>query len=256
MSTIERARGSLSVAERARRSDEEQGYTWINVGPTERLLSVLTGSTLAALGLRRGTLGGLAMSLAGGALVYRGVTGHCDMYDALNLDSAHTEHAITHMHKGILVRESYTINRSPEECYQFWRKLENLPRFMTHLRSVRELDERRSRWEARAPMGRTVAWDAEIITDRPNELIAWKSVGDSDIDHAGSVAFRPAPGNRGTEVTVELNYEPPAGQLGRAISWMFGEEPEIQVREDLRHFKQFMETGEIPTTEGQPSCRA
>jgi len=126
---------------------------------------------------------------------------------------------------------------------------------MRHLQSVQILGENRSRWTARGPLGKNVSWDAEVINDKPNELIAWRSVEGSDIHNAGSVRFRPGPNGRGTEVTVELNYEPPAGMVGATIARLFGESPEVQVREDLRRFKQLMEAGEIPTVEGQTSGR-
>jgi uncharacterized membrane protein len=250
--------GARWVIDRARESDEEEGYTRINVAPSERVLSGVAGAALTAIGLRRGTLGGLAMSVFGGALLYRAATGYCGAYDMLGLDSAHEGHALFgghDVHKGVKVQQTFTVNKSPGECYAFWRRFEFLPRFMAHLESVEVLDEKRSRWTARAPMGKTVSWEAEILEDRPSELISWKSVGDSEIDNAGSVRFKPAPGDRGTEVTVNLQYEPPAGRLGASIAWLFGEEPSIQVREDLRRFKQLMETGEIPTTAGQPSFR-
>ena len=244
------------VPDQARRSDQAQGYTRINVGPTERILSGVAGTAMLALGLQRRTYAGLALAVAGSAFAIRSLTGYSALYDALELDSAHDGHSVSRgVHDGVRVRKSFTVNRPPEECFQFWRRLENLPRFMTHLKSVQEFDARRSHWEAKSPTGGTVGWDAEILNERPNELIAWKSVGDSDVENAGSVRFRPAPGDRGTEITVELSYEPPAGRLGSAIAWLLGENPEFQVREDLRHFKQVLEAGEIPTTEGQPSCR-
>jgi uncharacterized membrane protein len=224
----------------------------------DRLCGV-AGAAMIAGGLRRGTLGGLATAVAGGFFAYRAVTGYCGMYSVLGLDSAHEGHALFgghRVHKGVWVKKTFTVNRSPEECYRFWHDFENLPRFMTHLKSVTPLGGRRSRWEARAPLGGTVAWEAEVIEDRPPELISWKSAGAADdVDTAGSVRFRPAPGSRGTEVTVTLQYEPPAGRLGAAVAWLTGEEPSVQVREDLRHFKELMEAGEVPTVEGQPSCR-
>ena len=247
-----------AVVEEARRSDEAGGYAGVNVAPSERIVSLAGGLAATALGLKQQTLGGLALAVAGGYLAYRGLSGYCPAYDALGLDSAHEGHALTGGHdvrRGVRVRKSFTVNRSPGDCYGFWRKLDNLPTFMTHLKSVEVRDETHSRWEAKAPLGRTVAWDAEIFEDKPDELIAWKSVGDADIDNAGSVRFRPAPGGRGTEVTVTLQYMPPAGRVGAALAWLLGEEPDAQVREDLRHFKQVMEAGEIPTTAGQPACR-
>jgi uncharacterized membrane protein len=142
------------------------------------------------------------------------------------------------------VKKAITVNRSPEELYRFWRDFQNLPRFMDHLDSV-EVTDGRSHWRAKAPAGRTVEWDAEIVEDRPNELIAWRSVDGADVPNSGVVRFKPAPGDRGTEVHVELTYEPPGGALGATIAKLFGEEPEQQVASDLRHFKQVMEAGEV-----------
>ena len=148
--------------------------------------------------------------------------------------------------KGIIrTKRSLTINKSPEECYAFWRNFENLPQFMRHLESVTVIDERRSHWKAKAPAGATVEWDAETVEDRPNEFIGWRSTEDADVHNAGSVRFERAPGGRGTEVRVELEYKPPLGKLGSKVAMLFREEPGQQVMDDLRHFKQVMETGEI-----------
>lgn len=147
--------------------------------------------------------------------------------------------------QGVRVRKAITINRPPEEVYTFWRHLENLPRFMVHLESVRELDQRLSYWRMRAPLGTTVEWTAQILEDRPNELISWRSVEDSQIPNAGIVRFSPAPGGRGTEVQLEVSYDPPAGTLGATIAKLLGQEPSQQVDGDLRRFKQVVETGEV-----------
>jgi uncharacterized membrane protein len=146
---------------------------------------------------------------------------------------------------GIEVTESITIKRPRHEVYGFWHNFENLPRFMAHLESVQVLDDRRSHWKAKAPAGTTVEWDAETIEDRPNELIAWRSLPEADVPNSGLVRFKDAPGNRGTEVQVELRYQPPGGKLGSLLAKLFGEEPQQQVKGDLRRFKQVMETGEI-----------
>jgi len=148
------------------------------------------------------------------------------------------------------VNKSIVINSSPEELYQFWRDFENLPRFMHHLESVRVEGEGRSHWVATAPAGTTVEWDAEITEDRPNELIAWRSLEGADVYNRGSVRFERAPGGRGTIVHVEIDYNPPGGKLGAAVAKLFGEEPELQVGSDLRRFKQVIETGEVVLSEG------
>lgn len=148
------------------------------------------------------------------------------------------------------MRKSLIIDRTPEELYQFWRNFENLPNFMRHLESVRVTGEGRSHWVAKAPAGSSVEWDAEITEDRPNELIAWRSLEGADVDNSGSVHFVRAPGNRGTIVRVEINYNPPGGAIGAAIAKLFGEEPGQQAQESLRNLKQVMETGELVLSEG------
>jgi uncharacterized membrane protein len=148
------------------------------------------------------------------------------------------------------VMKSITINRPVEEVYAFWHNFENLPRFMSHLESVQVTGDRRSHWKAKAPAGTTVEWDAEITEDSPNERIAWRSLEGADIYNTGSVSFRPAPGNRGTEVHVQIEYNPPAGKLGKAVAKLLGEEPNIQVADDLRAFKQVIETGEVVMADG------
>lgn len=143
------------------------------------------------------------------------------------------------------VKQAITVNRPPQDLYQFWHDFANLPRFMEHLESVQVTGERRSHWTAKAPAGQTVEWDAEIVDDRPGELIAWRSLDGASVENSGAVRFTPAPGDRGTEVRVELQYSLPGGALGAAVAKLFGEEPAQQVADDLRHFKQVMETGEI-----------
>ena len=147
--------------------------------------------------------------------------------------------------QGIQVHKAITIGRAPEEVYRFWRNLENLPRFMAHLEAVRELDGRRSYWKVRAPLGTTVEWTAEIVEDRPDELISWRSVEGSQVPNSGTVRFTRAPGDRGTEVHLDLRYDPPAGAVGATIAKLFGREPSQQVDGDLRRFKQVLETGEV-----------
>jgi uncharacterized membrane protein len=147
--------------------------------------------------------------------------------------------------KGIQVVAAITVNRPINEVYGFWHNFENLPRFMAHLESVEVLEGGRTRWKVTAPAGTTVEWEAETTEDRPNELISWRALPDSSVPNSGQVRFKDAPGNRGTEVTVELRYQPPGGKLGSFIAKLFGEEPAQQVKGDLRRFKQVMEVGEV-----------
>ena len=155
----------------------------------------------------------------------------------------------------VTVRKSIQINRPAQEIYRFWRKLENLPRFMSGLESVREADGRRSHWVAIGPAGKRVEWDAEIVLEEENQRIEWRSLAGSDIDHRGAVRFAAAPGGRGSFVKVEMVYDPPGGWFG-GIAKLFGRAPEQQIHEDLHRLKELMETGEIITTRGQPSGRA
>ncbi len=143
------------------------------------------------------------------------------------------------------------INRPAADLYQYWHDFENLPRFMTHLKSVRVTGDGQSHWIANAPAGKTVEWDAEVTSDIPNEEIAWRSLPGADVFNAGSVRFESDSGGRGSRVRVDLRYSPPAGIIGATLAKLFGEEPEQQVREDLRRFKQVMETGVVATTKGQ-----
>jgi len=145
----------------------------------------------------------------------------------------------------IHTKRSITVGRPADEVYAFWRDFANLPRFMRHLERVTVLDDRRSHWVAKAPAGKSVEWDAELTEDRPNELIAWRTLEDAAVWHEGSVRFQPAPGGRGTEVRVELRYDPPLGKLGSKVAMLWREEPGQQVQDDLRHLKQVLEIGEI-----------
>jgi uncharacterized membrane protein len=229
----------------------------VNVGYAERLISGIGGGLLAGYGLSRRSVGGVALALLGGALVYRGVSGHCDAYSKLGINTATTVNPNVSVRggAGIKVDKSIIINKSPEELYNFWRDVENLPRFMNHLESVRSIGDNRSHWVAKAPAGTTVEWDAEIYNEKENELIAWRSLESADVPNAGSVHFTPVGGGRETEVKVSLKYDPPGGIVGSAVARLFGENPEQQISEDLHRFKQVMETGEITTTAGQPSGR-
>jgi uncharacterized membrane protein len=147
--------------------------------------------------------------------------------------------------KGIHVHKSVTVNRPADEVYAFWRDFENLPRFMKNLESVQVTGDRRSHWVANGPAGQTLEWDAETTEDRPSERIAWRSLEGADVSSAGVVRFVAAPGGRGTEIHVEMRYDPPGGKLGALFSTLFGENPSLQVDGDLRRFKQVMEIGEV-----------
>jgi uncharacterized membrane protein len=234
----------------------------VNVGETERWASAIGGGALAIYGITRlithGSWSGAVLALVGGSLVYRGTSGHCAMYEATGINTAGTDDVSTKSpvvsvpaDRGIKVEESIVINsRTPAELYRFWRSFENLPRFMNHLESVTMTSGNRSHWVAKAPAGTSVEWDAEVYNEKEGELIAWRSLGGADVDSAGSVHFTAAPGGSGTEVRVVLKYDPPGGAIGATVAKLFGEEPSQQIREDLRRFKQLMETGNASATGG------
>ncbi len=233
----------------------------VNVGEIERWASSIGGGALAVYGITRliqGNWLGAVLGLVGGSLIYRGTTGHCNMYQALGISTAEgptNPNISVPANRGIKVEKSVTVNRRPEELYRFWRNFENLPRFMDHLESVRVEGEGRSHWVAKAPAGTTVEWDAEVYNEKENELIAWRSLEGADVDNAGSVRFEAAPGGGSTIVRVSLKYDPPGGVIGSTFAKLFGEEPSQQIEEDLRRFKQVMETGETQSDEGQSSGR-
>lgn len=176
----------------------------------------------------------------------RGVAAIClaDLIAAIRLSRTPPE--------AIRAETTITVSRPADEVYRLWRDLEQLPRFMEHLESVEEIKAGRWRWVARAPAGKKVKWHAEIVEDRPGHLIAWRSVGRGDVTNAGWVRFAPAPGDRGTEITVEVHYVPPGGRAGAAVAKLLGENPQQQVRDDVRRFKQVIETGEVVRSEGSP----
>jgi uncharacterized membrane protein len=198
----------------------------------QRWGALIGGGALAIYGLTRRTPAGIAMAAGGGALAYLGAKA-----DAVQRES--------------VARASVLLNCSPQEAYSFWHNFENLPRFMYHLDTVSITGDRRSRWIALGPMGARVAWDAEIISDREAEAISWRSLPGSDLDVEGSVEFRSAPGNRGTLLTATMRFRPPAGSVGHAVAKLLGKNPHFLMTQDLRRLKALIETGEIPTIEGQ-----
>ena len=153
----------------------------------------------------------------------------------------------------IRVNEVVAINETPQTLYAFWSNLENLPLFMSHLKSVSKMSERLSHWVAKGPAGASIEWVSEIVDDQKGALIGWRTLPDSEIRHEGIVTFEPAPGGRGAILRVEMIYWPPAGKVGMHLARLLGEEPRVQINQDLRKLKQLIETGEVATTLGQSS---
>lgn len=234
-----------ATLETVRRTMEHTGPS-VNVGDKERLISLLAGGALGLYGLSRFSLGGLALAVAGGSLIYRGMSGHCLLYHALDVSTATPHDSATRIHAGhgVKIDERIVINRDAATLWRQWRKLDNLGRIMNHLERVEEIDGRRSRWTARGPMNIPLHWEAEIINEKENEMIAWRSTAGSPIDTAGSVHFRELPEGHGTEVRVTLKYDAHAAQWAAPLARWMGHAPEQQIREDLQRFKQQMEAGE------------
>jgi uncharacterized membrane protein len=234
----------------------------VNIGSNERWITAFAGGTLATYGLIARTPASLMMAAAGVYLVARGASGYCPTYAAAGINNVVTEDAADNQDAireklgkvGIKVSHAVSVLKPASELYAYWRDFTNLPRIMDHLESV-TIESNHSHWVAKAPLGSRVAWEAEIINDIPNEVIAWRSLPGADVDNAGAVTFKAGPEGRGTVVRVEISYAPPAGKAGATIAHLLGEEPKRQLDDDLRHFKNIMETGERPTTEGQPSGR-
>lgn len=230
----------------------------VNVGPKERWLSMVAGGVLSVYGMRRRSARGRMAALAGSALLYRGATGHCNVYQTLGINRANgaaTEKGTGRFadrgsdtrrqlggERGIHVDEAVTINRPVADVFRFWRNFENLPAFMRHLESVAMREVGVSHWVAKGPAGTRVEWDARIINEVDDKVIGWQSLEGSTVSTAGSVHFDETPG--GTRVRVRLQYHPPAGKLGAAVARLFGEEPGMQVREDLRRLKAILERRE------------
>jgi len=218
-----------------------------NISGVEKWVSVAAGAGLAAYGFTRLKRNGWLYAGLGGLLLRRGITQHCDLYEALGVNTAvrsDDTRAALGGARGVNVLESVTINRSIEELYRFWRNLENLPQFMRHLESVDKITDTISHWRAKGPAGVTVEWDGEIYNEVPNKLIAWRSLEGADVVSAGSVNFDRAAGGQATRVTVHLQYSPPLGKIGAAVARLFGADAETEIHEDLHRFKQMIETGQ------------
>lgn len=199
------------------------------------------GGVFSSLGKNTGVLG-LLGALAGGALLFRGIKGQWPFGGAT-----------TSAPKTVDLSTRQTIKKPRKELYAYWRNLENLPNFMSHLEEVKELDDKRSTWTAKIPGGMgTVEWDAEIVRERTNHLIAWRSLSDAEIENAGEVRFESAPGGKGTIVETTISYRPPAGELGSYAAKLFNPAFEKTVKKDLEEFKKFMEKGGKPKRKSAP----
>jgi uncharacterized membrane protein len=215
-----------------------------NISETERWVSIAAGTAMALYGISRGRGRGWILAAFGGWLVQRGASGHCHTYEFLGISTAGTSTDTRQAlggSRGVHVEERVVINRPAGEIYRFWRNLENLPRFMSHLESVERITDTLSRWRAEGPGHTTVEWNAEIINEIENSLIAWRSLEGADVVSAGSVHFEPYGGGR-TRVRVRLQYSPPGGKAGAALARLVGKDAATEIREDLKRFKQMIES--------------
>jgi uncharacterized membrane protein len=230
-------------AHSAGNSTPATGSSRVNVGKAERIISVAGGALLAFLAAKnfnKSKSGSIAMLTTGGSLLFRGATGYCPVNESVGRNSASSFQV-----NPVEVSQVLTINRPRTEVYAYWRKLENLPRFMEHLKEVKQIDNKRSHWEALIPklLGAPINWDAEITAEENGSRLAWRSIAKSTIDNAGEVRFVDAPNGRGTEMHVKISYRPPVGDLGKGIAKLFNPMLESMIKTDLKRFKQIMETG-------------
>ncbi len=261
-----------------------------NVDQSERQLAVVAGGALLLHALFSRSRTSLLTGALGAALVWHGQSQRSPIYEALDVNTARQplwsdsngrgdgndwrrrqgrqrelgeqrrertqpRQAPTHGNT-IEIERAVTINKPAEELYTYWRKLENLPNFMEHIQTVEQTDDKHSHWVARLAGGLPVSWDAEIVEEKPNERIAWRTLPDAQVQQSGVVTFKPATGERGTVVNVDLKYSPPGGIVGETFARLLNGVTAQQVKDDIRRFKNLMETGEIPTVEGQSSGRA
>lgn len=216
-----------------------------SLSDAEDWLALGAGAVLLFAGISRRSVAGACLAATSAPLLYRGLTGHWP--GTTNGDSRNSgTRCALGGDRGVQVKESVRLEVPLPEVYQFWRRLDQLPRFMTHLVQVTESGNGKSHWVAAGPAGLSVEWDAEIIREVENKTIAWQSLPGSDIVTAGSVNFDEVRGGRSTQVSVNFQYAPPAGKTGSLIASLFGREPAQTVREDLRHLKHVLEAGEIP----------
>jgi uncharacterized membrane protein len=214
-------------------------FSYIDV---ERWVTLATATALIAYGISRRTIPGIALAMAAAPLALRGISG---AWPRSNGESADDTHRALAGNRGIHVRESIRLEKPVADVYRFWRNLENLPRFMTHLKRVKDLGSGHSHWEASGPADATIEWNAEIINEVEGKVIGWRSLPGSDVVTAGSVNFSSVRDGRSTQIAVHLQYEPPAGRAGALLSRILGRDPASMIREDLRRLKQLLEAGEV-----------
>lgn len=210
----------------------------VNLGPFERLASIAGGAALMAYGLRRGARGGRSIAWLGGSLFLRGFSGWCALYSVLGIDRSGREEAMQG-NLGVKVEREMVFEEPPEKLYAFWRDFRNLPSIMPHVESVSVFPDGRSHWRVKGPLGTAFEWDARIINDLPNEVIAWRTEEGARVEHAGSVRFERLTGDA-TLVRVSLQYHPPGGELAHLVTALFGADPGERIQDDLMRLREAM----------------
>jgi uncharacterized membrane protein len=235
----------------------EESRRGVSYSELARWGTTSTAIVLLAYGVRRRSMPALALASAAVPLAYRGLVGRWPTSARLARDEKRLDdtRAALAGERGIHVREAIRLEKPLDEVYRFWRRLENLPRFMTYLERVTDLGGGRSHWVAKGPGGVRVEWDAEIINEVENQVLGWRSLPGADVVTAGSVNFDAVRGGRSTQLTVHLQYDPPAGRVGGFVAMLAQREPSQTIREDLRRLKQILEAGEVARVEPQPRQR-
>ncbi|WP_439628587.1 SRPBCC family protein [Gemmata sp.] len=224
----------------------------VNLGDAERVASALVGGVLALLGLARRSPGGGAAAVAGGGLLYRGLTGHCHLYGALGVNTAEGQST-----GPVEVRRSITVDRPADELYRLWRDPQTPARVFGSFADVAPVDPTRARWTVRLPLGRTLTWETSVTEDRPGKVIRWESTEGEPVRNSGEITFGPSlsPLEKGTVVTLRVQFEPPGGAAGAGLVKLLGIVPDQLAGKSLKYFRSLAETGEIPTTDRQPAAR-
>lgn len=253
-----------------------------NMSQMERQISMALGALFLLHAVTRRSSASLITAPLGAYLFWRGQSGRSLLYEAFNINTAQQgswqgnggwqqnrqwqgnggvqqipiqQQREQQPSNRIEIKRAVTIDKPAQELYNYWRKLENLPNFMHHLERVEQTGDKSSHWKAKIAGGIPVEWDAEIVEDLPGQRIAWRTKPDAQVQQQGMVTFKPATGERGTVVEVDIHYSPPGGIIGEAFGRMLNGVTAQQVKDDIRRFKNLMETGEVPTVEGQPSGR-
>jgi uncharacterized membrane protein len=231
--------------------------TTVNVHPVERLASGVSGATLLAWGLMRRSLGGVALALAGGTLLYRGIRGHSLLYQGLGINTAGESNQFgTSAANGMPeVERAITVDKSAKELHRLWREPDTFAQIMGGFAEIMPTSEQHLHWRVRGPLGRNMEWDTRVMEDRPGEVLRWESLEGAKLRNEGEVRFRPAPRDWGTETTLHLRFELPGGLVGKQVAKRGGIVSRLFAEKALRRFKSLAETGEIPTLEHNPSAR-